>query len=170
MRGVMALASQKVEEFSKDGGSSWISGYQRGDNGLLDDEMDRHNYEGIKEDRKNEYPGGSQWDDWTKSTNTFSKESSHDINSKWDDWDDELHLNNQSDRDELKSKGRFSMDPSQSIDHNNSTWDTWDDPPPSKSSSIGAGGKSSHTSNPGNDNWAGWDVKDEGDDFFGSKS
>ena len=51
----MAIASQKVEEFSKGGGSSWVSGYQRSDDGLLDDEMDRHNGEGTKQERNQKF-------------------------------------------------------------------------------------------------------------------
>lgn len=92
MKGVMALASQKVEEFSKDGGSSWVSGYQQyqsSENGLLSHESDRGEYEEIKHENlqggKDDH-GGSRWDDWDQSP-VSKNVSSKGVTGKWDNWD-----------------------------------------------------------------------------------
>eukprot|EP00250_Pteridium_aquilinum_P010093 c19151_g1_i2 orf=143-1678(+) len=151
MKGVMALASQKVEELSKDGGTSWMAGYQQyqsSENGLLSHEASQGDYEEIKHGNtwgsKDDY-GGSRWDDWDQSpasknasskgnAGNLSKESSQSFNSKWDDWDTTM--------------------------------------PASKTAASVSTTKASHASTAGStgggDNWAGWDdLKDDGDDFFG---
>lgn len=147
MKGVMALASQKVEEFSKDGGTSWMSGYQQyqsSQNGLLSHETD---YEEIKH--------GDSWgskDDYG--------------GSRWDDWDQSLVNKNASSKG---VSGNLSKESSQSFNK----WDDWDNTPRSKTADNTGTTKTSHASaaahTGGGDSWAGWDdVKDEGDDdFFG---
>lgn len=140
MKGVMALASQKVEEFSKDGGSSWVSQNASSENGLLSNDSGHGHYEEIKYGQ-NDY-GGDRWDNWDQSPvnkNWSSKESntikgsSQGSSNNWDDWDN-THTS--------KTTGNTGV---------------------TKSSHV------TGASTGGNDNWAGWDdLKDDGDDdFFG---
>ncbi|MCO5593250.1 hypothetical protein L7F22_047257 [Adiantum nelumboides] len=90
MKGVMALASQKVEEFSKDGGPSWMSGYPQqssgGENGLLSNDGGFGHYDEIKQG-KDDY-GGNRWDSWDQApTNKNQSKDLSQSSSKWDDWD-----------------------------------------------------------------------------------
>ncbi|KAI5069560.1 hypothetical protein GOP47_0015861 [Adiantum capillus-veneris] len=144
MKGVMALASQKVEELSKDGGPSWMAGYQQysnsGENGLLSNEGGYGHYEEIKQG-KEDY-GGNRWDSRNQSATNKNQSS---------------------------KEGNLTKESPQTFSSN---WDDWDNTPTSKTAVSTGITKTSHTSvapTGGNDSWAGWDdVKDDGDDdFFG---
>ncbi|KAH7299651.1 hypothetical protein KP509_24G022500 [Ceratopteris richardii] len=162
MKGVMAMASQKVEEFSKDGGSSWLSGYQQGSgnqNGLLSSERGYGHYEEINQGK--EHYGNQQWDDWDQSpaakggSNKGRKESEY---SGWDGWDNSPAQKN-------TSKGGNMVKDSQSF----SKWDDWDNSPRGKNKTSNESVKAGNASGK-NDSWAGWDDVDEkgDDDFFGA--
>jgi len=72
MRGVMALASQKVEEYAKEGGmSGWGEDWQRS-------EQNSDPYQRFE----HETNGNS----WNSSQNSSSKNNN---SSSWDDWDDQ---------------------------------------------------------------------------------
>uniref|UniRef100_A0A0D6R0G7 Arf-GAP domain-containing protein n=1 Tax=Araucaria cunninghamii TaxID=56994 RepID=A0A0D6R0G7_ARACU len=158
MKGVVAMASQKVEAYTKDGGVNWNMGdYQRQDhNGFMNDaDGDYH-----------EVGNGSSTDPWGNSKNAFKQENSQTYrdggnknpskqfsdnwgsgNSSikgWDDWGDSPKLGNQNDSYTKKSANKEQ---------------------PTKGSQGG-------TSGAGSDNWAGWDDvhDDDKDDFFGGST
>ena len=101
VKGVMALASQKMEDLSKERGLSWRSkGYQRNEDGLLSNEMGRGGYEVDNEiwGQNNKYTGSIHWDSWdqchankSNKKEAYVNESSQSMHNKWDDWD-ELHV------------------------------------------------------------------------------
>ncbi|KAJ8899811.1 hypothetical protein K2173_019512 [Erythroxylum novogranatense] len=100
MKGVMAMASQKVEEYAKDGG--WKNDFQRNEN-------DSNGY--YQEFNKQENKG------WNSSSGGENSSSSKHNNgsyrsSSWDDWD-----NNDNRKDNNKA----------AASHNDDGWAGWDD-------------------------------------------
>ncbi|KAL3531834.1 hypothetical protein ACH5RR_005355 [Cinchona calisaya] len=100
MKGVMALASQKVEEYTKEGGVSWKNdGWQRS-------ESEKNGY----------YQEFGQEKGWNSSADA-QPSSGRQFNSvssgSWDDWD------SKDTRKEESTKGTAS--------HNGDSWEGWDD-------------------------------------------
>ncbi|KAL2610874.1 hypothetical protein R1flu_022566 [Riccia fluitans] len=147
MRGVMAMASQTVEQYTKEPGRSGSSFSPYDQNGLLDDSNDNDGpYHSVN--------SGSSWhDSWEADKNVSSKGR-----QSWDDWDDQEQGKNQ-------NGGR-------SI--HTSTTTTYETPQPTRNgvdattSSMKSGKAQS-----GGDSWSGWDdndAKDNVDDTFFSVS
>ena len=94
MKGVMAMASQKVEEFAKEGAVSWNT------DGWQQNEADRNgHYRDFAQDSEGWNSGGGQpssgghsnsvsstsWDDWDSKDNK-KEESSKGVSSNGDGW------------------------------------------------------------------------------------
>ncbi|KAL2323354.1 hypothetical protein Fmac_027733 [Flemingia macrophylla] len=137
MKGVMAMASQKIEELSRDD-PNW----QR-------NESDRNGY---YQDFNQENKG---WNSSSGREQSSSRQYKSHSSSSWDDWD----LKDSSKEEPAKgsthsSGGHFST-------YNSSSWDDWDHTDSRKEEP--AIGSAPHN----NDGWAGWDnAKDDGFDNF----
>jgi ADP-ribosylation factor GTPase-activating protein 1 len=144
MKGVMALASQKVEEYTKENSNSTTNNWQRNEN-------DRNGY---YQDFNQENKGISSSTGREQSSSGQFK--THSSNS-WDDWDH---------KDSWKGEPTKGSTPyssgGQSGTHNPSSWDDWDHKDSRKEES--AKGSAPHNNDAG---WAGWDnTKDDGFDNF----
>jgi ADP-ribosylation factor GTPase-activating protein 1 len=143
MKGVVAMASQKVEAYAKEGGLPWNAGeYQRQSPNVVMNDANGGDYHEMRH--------GSSSDPWATSNNT-SKHYSDSLGSGnnsfkgWDDWGDS---------------------PKSGIRN-----DSYTDKTVSKKPETGfVKGAKGETTGAGSDNWAGWDdIKDDDDkdDFFG---
>ncbi|XP_061341487.1 probable ADP-ribosylation factor GTPase-activating protein AGD6 [Gastrolobium bilobum] len=148
MKGVMALASQKVEELTRDD-PNWKSGnWQRNEN-------DR---DGFYQEFNQENKG---WNSSTRGGQPSSGGHTNTYNSSsWDDWD------HQDSRKKEPAKGSAPQSSGNFDTSNPSSWDDWDHKDARKEEP--AKGSAPHNS----DSWAGWDnAKDDGfDNFYGSAS
>lgn len=144
MKGVMALATQKVEEYTREN-TNWKTGnWQQNEN-------DRNGYY-QEHDRENK--------GWNPSTGGGQPSSGGQINthysSSWDDWDS---------KDTKKVEpARGSAPPSSGGNFNtysSSSWDDWDNNDTRKKEP--AKGSAPHN----NDGWAGWDDA-KGDEYDNS--
>lgn len=141
MKGVMALASQKVEELTSDNPNGNSDNWQRNENGRNGSyqEFNHENKGWNSSIREGQPSSGGQ-------TNTYS--------SSWDDWDH---------KDSTKGgPARGSAPQSSNGRNNSSSWDDWDHKDARKVEP--AKGSSPHN----NDSWAGWD--DAKDDDFDNKA
>ncbi|PON76153.1 Arf GTPase activating protein [Trema orientale] len=100
MKGVMAMASQKVEEYTKEG-TNW-----KADNWQRNDSEQNGYYQEFKQNKEWNSSSGGQ----SSSTGHVSSFNSN----SWDDWDQKDN------RKEESTKGKSS--------HNNDSWAGWDDP------------------------------------------
>ncbi|XP_030481316.1 probable ADP-ribosylation factor GTPase-activating protein AGD6 [Cannabis sativa] len=100
MKGVMAIASQKVEEYAKEG-STWTA-----DNWQRNDSEQNGYYQEFKQNKEFNSSSGGQSSS-AGHVNSFNSTS-------WDDWDQKDN------RKEESTKGKSS--------HNNDDWAGWDDP------------------------------------------
>ncbi|RDY04559.1 ADP-ribosylation factor GTPase-activating protein AGD7, partial [Mucuna pruriens] len=144
MRGVMALASQKVEEYTRDNPNWTADNWQRNDNDKngFYQEFNQENKGRNSSTREGQHSSGGQ-------TNTYNSNS-------WDDWD------HKGSRKEEPAKGSAPQSSGGQFDtYNSSSWDDWDHEDTRKKEP--AKGSAAHSS----DDWAGWDnAKD--DDIYGS--
>ncbi|KAE9619429.1 hypothetical protein Lal_00047260 [Lupinus albus] len=142
MKGVLAMASQKVEELAGDVPNSKTDNWPRNENGR----------NGYYQDFNQESKGGnSSIGREQSSSGQFKTHSS----SSWDDW------GNKDIRKEEPAKGSSHSSGGQFNTSNSSSWDDWDH----KVSSKEEPAKGSAPRN--NDGWAGWDdAKDDGFDNF----
>ncbi|GMN47592.1 hypothetical protein TIFTF001_016758 [Ficus carica] len=101
MKGVMAMASQKVEEYAKEGANWKADNWQRNDS-------ENNGY--YQEFKQNEETWNSTSGGQSSSSGNFNSFGS----SSWDDWDQKDN------RKEESTKGKSS--------HNNDSWAGWDDP------------------------------------------
>ncbi|KAG4959426.1 ADP-ribosylation factor GTPase-activating protein AGD7-like [Glycine soja] len=142
MKGVMAMASQKIEEYTKDDPNWKNDNWQRNEN-------DRNGYyQDFNQENKgwNSSIGREQ-----SSSGQFKTQSS----SSWDDWD-----HNDS-RKEEPAKGSSHSSGGLFSTHNSSSWDDWEHRDSRKEEP--AKGSAPHN----NEDWAGWDnAKDDGFDNF----
>lgn len=99
MKGVMALASQKVEEFTKDYPNGNSDNWPPNENDRHDFNQENKGWNSSTSTREGQPSSGGQ-------TDTYHSNS-------WDDWD------NQDTRKEVPAKG--------SAPHNNDDWAGWDD-------------------------------------------
>ncbi|CAM8973253.1 unnamed protein product [Rhodiola kirilowii] len=107
MKGVMAIASQKVEEFTKEGGNSWNSS----DNWQQNDQEANGSYQKFNGQETN------QWSSSSASGQPASSKNFNSVNSgSWDDWDTKDR------KKEVPSKGGAAGS------HSNDGWAGWDDP------------------------------------------
>ncbi|KAJ8754041.1 hypothetical protein K2173_001939 [Erythroxylum novogranatense] len=130
MKGVMAMATQKVEEYAKDGGSK-NDNWQQNENYTNEYQQDFNKQENkgwnSSFGAQNSSPNGhnsnshlsSSWDDWDQNENRYQnstasghKNSSYSSNS-WDDWDQ-----NENRKDNCNKAA---------ASHNNDGWAGWDD-------------------------------------------
>ncbi|KAF3331651.1 ADP-ribosylation factor GTPase-activating protein AGD7-like protein [Carex littledalei] len=101
MRGVMAIASQKVEEFSKEGTISWKAddwprseNEQNGHYEQFNRDTNGGGYSSEGHSTKNYTSAGSSWDDWgddnkeTKVADVRDARGSRASNDDWAGWDD----------------------------------------------------------------------------------
>nr|BAE71192.1 putative Asp1 [Trifolium pratense]BAE71286.1 putative Asp1 [Trifolium pratense] len=144
MKGVMALASQKVEEYTKENSNSTTNNWQRNEN-------DRNGYyQDFNQENKgiNSTTGREQ---------SLSGQFKTNSSNSWDDWD---HKNSWK---EGQTKGSTPYSSGgQSGTHNPSSWDDWDNKDSRKEEP--AKGSAPHNNDAG---WAGWDnAKDDGFDNF----
>ncbi|EXC31020.1 hypothetical protein L484_021322 [Morus notabilis] len=100
MKGVMAIASQKVEEYTREGANLKADNWQRNDN------ENNGYYQEFKQNKEWNSTSGGQ----SSSSGHFNSFNS----SSWDDWDQKDN------RKEESTKGKSS--------HNNDGWAGWDDP------------------------------------------
>lgn len=109
MKGVMALASQKVEEYAKEGGMNW-----KGDDWQRNDSEKNGFYQEFRQESKG-------WDSSPSPVGVKPSSSGHNVNyvssSSWDDWG-EVKGNNKNNRKEETTKGSA---------HNGDGWAGWDD-------------------------------------------
>ncbi|KAK7396505.1 hypothetical protein VNO78_17556 [Psophocarpus tetragonolobus] len=145
MRGVMAMASQKVEEYTRDNPNWESDNWQRNENGKNGSyqEFNQENKGRNSSTMEGQHSSGGQ-------TNTYHS-------SSWDDWG---HNGSRKEEPAPKSSG------GQSGTYNSSSWDDWDqEDTRKKEPAKGSAARSS-------DDWAGWDnAKDDGfDDIYGSAS
>lgn len=142
MKGVVAMASQKVEAYAKEGGLPWNAGeYQHQSPNVVTNDTNGGDYHEIRR--------GSSSDPWATSNNS-SKHYSDGWGSGnssfkgWDDWGDSPKSGIRNDSYTNKT---VSQEPETGV----------------------VKGSKGETAGAGSDNWAGWDdVKDDDkDDFFG---
>lgn len=149
MRGVMAMATQKVEEYTRDN-PNWPSDNRQqneNDKNGFYHEFNQENKGWNSSTREGQYSSGGQ-------TNTYQS-------SSWDDWD------HKGSRKEEPTKGSAPQSSGGKFDtYNSSSWDDWGNEDSRKKEP--AKGSAAHSS----DGWAGWDnAKDDGfDDMYGSAS
>ena len=148
MKGVMAMASEKVEEYTRDNPNWKTDNWQRNEN-------DRNGYyQGYNQENKG-------WNSSTRREQSSSGQFNTHSSSSWDDWD-------------LKDsrKGEPAKGPSPPLSGgqfntcNSSSWDDWGHKGSRKEEP--ARGSAPRNSN----GWAGWDDdKDDGfDDFYEGES
>ncbi|XP_057423702.1 ADP-ribosylation factor GTPase-activating protein AGD7-like [Lotus japonicus] len=145
MKGVMAIASQKVEELTRDNPNWKTNNWQQNEN-------DRNGY---YQDFNSENKGGSSSAVREQSSSgQFKTQSS----SSWDDWD---HKDPRKEEPAKKSPPLSSGE--QFGTSNSSSWDDWDHKDSRKEEP--AKGLAPHNHD---DGWAGWDnnAKDDGFDNF----
>ncbi|KAJ1387240.1 ARFGAP/RecO-like zinc finger [Sesbania bispinosa] len=145
MKGVMALASQKVEEYTRDNPNGNSDNWQRNEN-------NRH---GFYQEYNQENKG------WNSSTREGQPSSGGQTNtynsSSWDDWD------HKDSRKEEPARGSAPQSSNGQFDsYNSSSWDDWDHKDTRKEEPA----KRSAPCN--DDGWAGWD--DGKDDGFDNKA
>jgi len=149
MRGVMAMATQKVEEFTRDN-PNWTS-----DNWKRNETDKNGFYQEFNQENKGWNSSGREGQPSTGGqTNSYHS-------SSWDSWD------HKDSRKEESGKGSSHQSSGgQSDTYNSSSWDDWDQEDTRKKEA--AKGSAAHSS----DGWAGWDnAKDDGfDDFYGNAS
>ncbi|TKY52821.1 ADP-ribosylation factor GTPase-activating protein AGD7 [Spatholobus suberectus] len=143
MKGVMAMASQKIEEYTRDDPNWKTDNWQQNEN-------DRNGYyQDFNQENKgrNSSTGREQ-----TSSGQYKSHSS----SSWDDWD------HKDSRKEEPPKGSTPHSSGgQSSTYNSSSWDDWEQRDSRKEEPA----KRSAPHN--NDHWAGWDnAKDDGFDNF----
>ncbi|WVZ07356.1 hypothetical protein V8G54_020702 [Vigna mungo] len=147
MRGVMAMATQKVEEYTRDSPNSTSEKQNEADKNGFYQEYNRENKGWNSSTREGQQSTGGQ-------TNSYHS-------SSWDDW------GHKDPRKEHPVKGSSHQSSGGLSDaYNSSSWDDWDHEDARKKEA--AKGSASHSS----DGWAGWDnAKDDGfDDFYGNAS
>jgi ADP-ribosylation factor GTPase-activating protein 1 len=93
MRGVMALASQKVEELSKEGGSSgWGDDWQRRDQNSEPYQRFEHETNGNRWNSSHNFSSknynSNSWDDWDDQGKKDEPAKSHQSGDSWAGWDD----------------------------------------------------------------------------------
>ncbi|KAJ1416865.1 ARFGAP/RecO-like zinc finger [Sesbania bispinosa] len=143
MKGVMALASQKVEEYTRDNPNWKADNWQQNENGR----------NGYYQDFNQENKG---WNSSTGREQSSSGQFKTHTSSSWDDWD------HKDSRKEEPTKGSTHSSAGQFGTYNSSSWDDWDhkdsrkEEPPKGSAPHNDGG-----------GWAGWDnAKEDGFDNF----
>ncbi|XP_027348844.1 probable ADP-ribosylation factor GTPase-activating protein AGD6 [Abrus precatorius] len=149
MKGVMALASQKVEEYTRDNPNWRPDNWQQNEN-------DRN---GFYQEFHQENKG---WNSYAREGQPSSGGQTNTYNSSsWDDWD------HKDSRKEEPAKGSAHQSSGgQSGTYNSSSWDDWDNEDTGKKEP--AKGSAAHSS----DGWAGWDnARDDGfDNIYGNAS
>lgn len=145
MKGVMALASQKVEEYTKENSNSTSNNWQR-------NESDRNGY--YQDFNQGNKGGNSSTGREQSSSGQYKTQSSN----SWDDWGQK-----DSWKGEPANKGSTPYSSGgQSGTHNPSSWDDWDHKDSRKEEPAKA--SAPHNNDVG---WAGWDnAKDDGFDNF----
>ncbi|KAK7279454.1 hypothetical protein RJT34_24507 [Clitoria ternatea] len=142
MRGVMALATQKIEEYTRDDPNL------KTDNGQQNENDRNGNYQDFNQENKG-------WNSSTGREQSSSGQFKSHSSSSWDDWE------HKDSRKEEPIKGSTHSSSGQFSTYNSSSWDDWDHKDSRKEES--AKGSSPHN----NDGWAGWDnAKDDGFDNF----
>ncbi|KAK7284211.1 hypothetical protein RJT34_18953 [Clitoria ternatea] len=150
MKGVMAMATQKVEEFARDNpnGSDNFQRNENDKNGFYQEfNQGNKSWNSSATAREGQYSSGGQ-------SNTYNS-------SSWDDWD------HKDSRKEAAAKGSSPQSSGgQSDIYNSSSWDDWGQEDARKKET--AKGSATHSS----DGWAGWDnAKDDGfDNIYGNAS
>ncbi|ESQ52395.1 hypothetical protein EUTSA_v10016645mg [Eutrema salsugineum] len=100
MKGVMAIASQKVEEFTKEETSSWNQQNKNEGNGYYQNKTANPSLGGSHSSssssgHQNNYRNSNSWDDWGEENNNTKKEAaqkvstSNDDDGGWAGWDDD---------------------------------------------------------------------------------
>ncbi|KAF3509196.1 hypothetical protein F2Q69_00001800 [Brassica cretica] len=99
MKGVMAIASQKVEEFTKEEASTWNQQNTNEGNGYYQNKAVTNSSLGGSQSSssyQNNSRNSSSWDDWGEENNTKKEaapqsgyHNSHGNSSSWDDWGEE---------------------------------------------------------------------------------
>ncbi|WZZ40004.1 hypothetical protein YC2023_036263 [Brassica napus] len=99
MKGVMAIASQKVEEFTKEEASTWNQQNKNEGNGYYQNKAVTNSSLGGSQSSssyQNNNRNSSSWDDWGEENNTKKEaapqsgyHNSHGNSSSWDDWGEE---------------------------------------------------------------------------------
>ncbi|KAK7393304.1 hypothetical protein VNO78_21856 [Psophocarpus tetragonolobus] len=142
MKGVMAIASQKIEEYTKDEPNWKNDNRQRNENGS------NGYYQDFNQENKS-------WNSSTGREQSSSGQYKTHSSSPWDDWD------HNDKRKEEPAKGSTHSSGGQFSTHNSSSWDDWGHT--DSKTKEPAKGSSPHN----NDGWAGWDdAKDDGFDNF----
>lgn len=136
MKGVMAIASQKVEEFTKEEASTWNQQNKNEGNGYYQNKPATNPSLGESQSSssyQNSYGNSNSWDDWGEENNTIKKEvapkmsqsssSDHHNNyrsnsNSWDDWGEE----NNATKKKTAPKVSTSKD-----DDDDDGWAGWDD-------------------------------------------
>lgn len=93
MKGVMAMASQKVEEYTKDGGNWKGDSWQRNDNNGYYQEFGHENKEwnssaGHSSSKNFDSVSSSSWDDWDQKDGKQEVSKSTPNGDNWAGWDD----------------------------------------------------------------------------------
>ncbi|CAH8360869.1 unnamed protein product [Eruca vesicaria subsp. sativa] len=143
MKGVMAIASQKVEEFTKEESSTWNQ---------------QNKNEGIgyyqNKGATNSSLGGSQ---------SSSSYQNNDRNSNsWDDWGEE---NNTIKKEAEPKVSQSSLSGHQNSYRNSNSWDDWGEENKTVKKEVAP--KVSTSKDDDDDGWAGWDDNDAKDDDDG---
>lgn len=94
MKGVMAMASQKVEEYAKEGGIGWKGDdWQRKEpdrNGYYQEfNQESNGWNNSEDDSRKRYNSVSSWDDWdNKEKKAEPEKTGGQSSDSWAGWDD----------------------------------------------------------------------------------
>lgn len=128
MKGVMAIASQKVEEFTKEETATWNQ-QQNGNegNGYFQNKPANTSFGGSQSSssghQNNNYRNSNSWDDWGEETNDNKKQAAPKVSTSNDDDDDGWA--GWDDNDAKDDDGYYSAGDKKSVGHNGKSDTAW---------------------------------------------
>lgn len=110
MKGVMALASQKVEEYAKEGGNGWGDDWQRREQGSepyhrFERETNGNGWNSSSHDGSSKNYNSNSWDDWDEPVKKDEPAKERQSSDSWAGWDDGKDDNFDSYNHSTPSKG-----------------------------------------------------------------
>ncbi|XP_052149701.1 probable ADP-ribosylation factor GTPase-activating protein AGD6 [Oryza glaberrima] len=110
MKGVMALASQKVEEYAKEGGNGWGDDWQRKEQGSepyhrFERETNGNGWNSSSHDGSSKNYNSNSWDDWDEPVKKDEPAKERQSSDSWAGWDDGKDDNFDSYNHSTPSKG-----------------------------------------------------------------
>ncbi|CAA7052268.1 unnamed protein product [Microthlaspi erraticum] len=130
MKGVMAIASQKVEEFTKEETATWNQQQSRNEgNGYYQNKPANSSFGGSQSsssghNNNNSYRNSNSWDDWGEEKNDNKKQAAPKVSSTSNDDDDDGWAG-WDDNDGKDDDGYYSAGDKKSVGHNGKSDTAW---------------------------------------------